>query len=87
LKRRDVPSAQRATRTSPLERRREAHARRDFAAAFEALSAADRDFVGRRFLYAFSSTMIHGISRDAEYVAAAVAERALARRSLEAAKI
>ncbi len=44
-------------------------------------------FVGLHFLYAFSSTMIHGMARDAEYVAAAVAERARARRSLEAAKI
>ncbi len=44
-------------------------------------------FVGLHFLYAFSSTMIHGIARDAQHVAAAAAERARARRSLEAAKI
>jgi hypothetical protein len=31
--------------------------------------------------------MINGIARDAQYVAAAAAERARARRSLEAAKI
>ena len=42
MKRRAVPSAHRSTRTSPLERGREAYARRDFAAAFEAFSAADR---------------------------------------------
>lgn len=42
MRRRDVPSARRATRTSPLGRGREAHARRDFTAAFEALAAADR---------------------------------------------
>jgi putative flavoprotein involved in K+ transport len=32
-------------------------------------------FVGLRFLYALSSTMIHGISRDAEYVARAIVSR------------
>ena len=32
-------------------------------------------FVGLRFLYAFSSTMIHGVSRDAEYVARAIVSR------------
>lgn len=32
-------------------------------------------FVGQHFLYAFSSTMIHGIGRDAEYVATAIARR------------
>ena len=43
-------------------------------------------FVGLHFLYAFSSTMIHGMARDAEHVVAAVADRARARKSLEAAK-
>lgn len=33
-------------------------------------------FVGLHFLYAFSSTMIHGVGRDAEHVAEAVAARA-----------
>ena len=32
-------------------------------------------FVGLHFLYAFSSTMIHGVSRDAERVASAIAAR------------
>jgi putative flavoprotein involved in K+ transport len=32
-------------------------------------------FVGLHFLYAFSSTMIHGVGRDAEYVARAIAGR------------
>jgi putative flavoprotein involved in K+ transport len=32
-------------------------------------------FVGLHFLYAFSSTMIHGVGRDAEYVAGAIASR------------
>ena len=32
-------------------------------------------FVGLHFLYAFSSTMIHGVGRDAERIAAAVAAR------------
>ena len=36
-------------------------------------------FVGLHFLYALSSTMIHGIARDAEFVAAEVARRAGAR--------
>ena len=35
-------------------------------------------FVGLHFLYAFSSTMIHGVGRDAERVAAHVATRATA---------
>jgi putative flavoprotein involved in K+ transport len=33
-------------------------------------------FVGQHFLYSFSSTMIHGVGRDAERIAGAVAERA-----------
>ncbi len=33
-------------------------------------------FVGLHFLYAFSSTMIHGVSRDAKRIARAVAARA-----------
>jgi putative flavoprotein involved in K+ transport len=32
-------------------------------------------FVGLHFLYAFSSTMIHGVSRDAERIAAVIAAR------------
>jgi putative flavoprotein involved in K+ transport len=32
-------------------------------------------FVGLHFLYALSSTMIHGVGRDAEYVAQVIAER------------
>jgi putative flavoprotein involved in K+ transport len=32
-------------------------------------------FVGLEFQYAASSAMIHGVSRDAEYIARAVAER------------
>jgi putative flavoprotein involved in K+ transport len=32
-------------------------------------------FVGLHFLYAMSSTMIHGVGRDAEYVANVIAER------------
>ena len=32
-------------------------------------------FVGLHFLYAMSSTMIHGVGRDAEHVVAAIAER------------
>jgi putative flavoprotein involved in K+ transport len=33
-------------------------------------------FVGLHFLYALSSTMIHGIARDAEYITDAIAKRA-----------
>ncbi len=32
-------------------------------------------FVGLHFLYAFSSTMIHGVGRDAEFIADAIASR------------
>jgi putative flavoprotein involved in K+ transport len=35
-------------------------------------------FVGLHFLYAMSSTMIHGVGRDAEYVAEQIASRSLA---------
>jgi putative flavoprotein involved in K+ transport len=35
-------------------------------------------FVGLQFLYAMSSTMIHGVGRDAEYVANVVSKRVLA---------
>ncbi len=35
-------------------------------------------FVGLHFLYAFSSTMIHGVSRDAKRIVGAVAARAAA---------
>jgi putative flavoprotein involved in K+ transport len=37
-------------------------------------------FVGLHFLYAFSSVMIHGVGRDADYVAAKIASRRGARR-------
>jgi putative flavoprotein involved in K+ transport len=40
-------------------------------------------FVGLHFLYAFSSTMIHGVGRDAERIAKSVAARA--RQAQEAA--
>ena len=36
-------------------------------------------FVGLHFLYAVSSTMIHGAARDAEYVAKAIVRRAAER--------
>src|SRR5262249_49944767 len=32
-------------------------------------------FVGRRFLYAMSSSMIHGVGRDAEHIAGVIAAR------------
>jgi putative flavoprotein involved in K+ transport len=35
-------------------------------------------FVGLHFLYSFSSTMIHGVGRDAERIARAAATRAAA---------
>jgi putative flavoprotein involved in K+ transport len=38
-------------------------------------------FVGLFFLYALSSTMIHGVGRDAEHVASVVASRVRARRA------
>ena len=38
-------------------------------------SAPGLYFVGLHFLYAFSSTMIHGVGRDAEHVADRVASR------------
>jgi putative flavoprotein involved in K+ transport len=41
-------------------------------------------FVGLRFLYSFSSTMIHGVGRDAARIAAAVSARAVAGRDLPA---
>jgi putative flavoprotein involved in K+ transport len=37
-------------------------------------------FVGLEFLYSLSSTMIHGVSRDAEYVVRAIAARMRGRR-------
>ncbi|HKG93167.1 MAG TPA: NAD(P)-binding domain-containing protein [Gemmatimonadaceae bacterium] len=37
-------------------------------------------FVGLHFLHAFSSTMIHGVGRDAEHVASAIAARGRASR-------
>jgi putative flavoprotein involved in K+ transport len=33
-------------------------------------------FVGLNFLYAMSSTMIHGVGRDADHVAGVIASRA-----------
>jgi putative flavoprotein involved in K+ transport len=41
-------------------------------------------FVGLHFLYAFSSTMIHGVARDAKYVADAVIRRLEASRAPQA---
>ena len=38
-------------------------------------------FVGLRFLYAASSTMIHGVGRDADHVAGVIAARAPLRAS------
>jgi putative flavoprotein involved in K+ transport len=35
-------------------------------------------FVGLHFLYAMSSTMIHGVGRDARYVAEHIASRSRA---------
>jgi putative flavoprotein involved in K+ transport len=40
-------------------------------------------FVGLHFLYAMSSTMIHGVSRDAEFIAETVADRVRARAAEE----
>jgi putative flavoprotein involved in K+ transport len=40
-------------------------------------------FVGLNFLYAMSSTMIHGVERDAEYIADAIVRRARAPRPVE----
>ena len=37
-------------------------------------------FVGLDFLYAFSSTMIHGVGRDADHIVEAIASRARAAR-------
>jgi putative flavoprotein involved in K+ transport len=37
-------------------------------------------FVGLLFLYAMSSSMIHGVGRDAEYVADLIASRTVGRR-------
>jgi putative flavoprotein involved in K+ transport len=42
-------------------------------------------FVGLDFLYALSSTMIHGVSRDAEYIANTIAARSAVRRNTHAA--
>ena len=42
-------------------------------------------FVGLHFLYALSSTMIHGVGRDAERIARAVAERSRHNSSASAA--
>lgn len=43
-------------------------------------------FVGLHFQYAMSSTMIHGVGRDADYVAGAIARRP-ARREVERASV
>ena len=40
-------------------------------------------FVGLHFLYAMSSTMIHGVGRDAEFIAETIAARVPARPALE----
>ena len=40
-------------------------------------------FVGLHFLYAMSSTMIHGVGRDAEFIAETIAARVRARPALE----
>jgi putative flavoprotein involved in K+ transport len=40
-------------------------------------------FVGLHFLYAMSSTMIHGVGRDAEFIADTIAARVRARPALE----
>ena len=42
-------------------------------------------FVGLHFLYAMSSTMIHGVGRDAEYVAERIVERRSRRERVPAA--
>jgi putative flavoprotein involved in K+ transport len=42
-------------------------------------------FVGLKFLYAFSSTMIHGVGRDADRIAAVIDARARAGYSMSAA--
>ena len=44
-------------------------------------------FVGLHFLYAFSSTMVHGVSRDAERIVGAVAERLGARPARSTARL
>jgi putative flavoprotein involved in K+ transport len=41
-------------------------------------------FLGLHFLYAFSSTMIHGVARDAKYVAETVIRRVDAARTRRA---
>jgi putative flavoprotein involved in K+ transport len=41
-------------------------------------------FVGLHFLYSLSSTMIHGVGRDAEYIADAIARRANGRTAIAA---
>jgi putative flavoprotein involved in K+ transport len=43
-------------------------------------------FVGRQFLYAMSSTMIHGVGRDADYVAKAI-EMSIATRQVPSASV
>ncbi len=49
-----------------------------------ARSAPGFFFVGLHYLYAMSSTMIHGVERDAEHVARAIAARASGTREREA---
>ncbi len=44
-------------------------------------------FVGLHYLYAMSSTMIHGVERDAEYVARAIAARAATAPARPAARL
>ena len=42
-------------------------------------------FVGLHFLYAMSSSMVHGVSRDAEYIAGRIAEDPRTTRSRDLA--
>jgi len=42
-------------------------------------------FVGLPFLYAMSSSMIHGVGRDAQRIVATAAQRARASRAVQAA--
>jgi putative flavoprotein involved in K+ transport len=46
-----------------------------------ATQAPDLSFVGLHFLYAMSSTMIHGVGRDAEYIARHIVANSIGRRN------
>ena len=50
-------------------------------------AAPGLSFVGLHFLYAMSSTMIHGVSRDAEYVADRIAGKRASRPRADAATV